>query len=198
MGNSLDPGLSPHSLSLRGRQCSKLKARRCSAINFYKENTFQRQFGLPSSLSGLTLDSLPDHVIHPGGLILPTLTGASVLKDEQFCKLRDSHERLFESIRKKVLIYTVKKYVLSELNNHPDDGVWGLYDGETPSGINVLTGSLCKHFTDSISNTLSLIVRNNCDFCNSGFSLPRNCMTRSKQDCFGFVVYLEQGLYDAD
>ncbi|GBM26027.1 hypothetical protein AVEN_18777-1 [Araneus ventricosus] len=87
-----------------------------------------------------------------------------VLRDDQFNKLRDSHELVLESIKHKLLTYTLKEFVLSEMDKHPDDGRWNLYDGETPAGVEELTDVLCKQLTDFISSNLLEIVKKNCDF----------------------------------
>ncbi|GBM84013.1 hypothetical protein AVEN_110143-1 [Araneus ventricosus] len=105
--------------------------------------------------------------------LLPELV---VLRDDQFNKLRDSHELVLESIKHKLLTYTLKKFVLSEMDKHPDDERWNLYDGETPAGVEELTDVLCKQLTDFISNNLLVFVKKNCDFCRCGFPVPHNCM----------------------
>ncbi|GBM92803.1 hypothetical protein AVEN_182695-1 [Araneus ventricosus] len=66
-----------------------------------------------------------------------------VLSDDQLNKLRDSHDLLLESIKNKLLTYTLTGCVLNEMNKHPDDGLWNLYDSETPDGV--------EEFTDALS-----------------------------------------------
>ncbi|GBN53226.1 hypothetical protein AVEN_32876-1 [Araneus ventricosus] len=114
--------------------------------------------------------------------------------DDQFNKLRDSHEPVLESIKNKLLTYTLKEHVLSEMVKNPDDGRWNHYDGETLSGVEELKDVLCEHLTDFISNNFSVTVKKNCDFCSCAFSVSHNCMVSGTEDCFN--IHFEEALYN--